>query len=105
MALLDFKDTDRFCGCSVFWAFFNDEFYKVEKKIFVCFVLLDHVAAKFGVDRSQIKTAIRTKLNNEDKLLKKRLGFGKAESKAVVEPSFCQDASLLTENGELMNDS
>lgn len=105
MALLDFKDTDRFCGCSVFWAFFNDEFYKVEKKFFVCFVLLDHVAAKFGVDRSQIKTAIRTKLNNEDKLLKKRLGFGKAESKAVVEPSFCQDASLLTENGELMNDS
>ncbi|XP_036957432.1 uncharacterized protein LOC119021320 [Acanthopagrus latus] len=67
--------------------------------------IIDHVAAKFGVDRSQIKTAIRTKLNNEDKLLKKRLGFGKAESKAVVEPSFCQDASLLTENGELMNDS
>ncbi|XP_030274529.1 uncharacterized protein LOC115582615 isoform X2 [Sparus aurata] len=68
-------------------------------------ILRDHVAAKFGVDRSQIKTAIRTKLNNEDKLLKKRLGFCKAENKAVVEPSFCQEASLLTENGELMNDS
>ncbi|KAM9361297.1 uncharacterized protein ABDE67_022347 [Symphorus nematophorus] len=35
--------------------------------------IIDHVGVKFGVDSSQIKTAIRTKLNNEDKLLKKRL--------------------------------
>ncbi|XP_039653126.1 uncharacterized protein LOC120557154 isoform X2 [Perca fluviatilis] len=65
--------------------------------------ILDHVALKFGVDSSQIKTAIRTKLNNEDKLLKKRLGMGKAENKAIQ--SFCQDASLLPENGEMRNDS
>ncbi|XP_056130880.1 uncharacterized protein LOC130108065 [Lampris incognitus] len=44
--------------------------------------IIDHVGQKFGVDSSQIKTAIRTKLNNEDKLLKKRMGVGlvKAEN-------------------------
>nr|XP_046239461.1 uncharacterized protein LOC124056262 [Scatophagus argus]XP_046239462.1 uncharacterized protein LOC124056262 [Scatophagus argus] len=67
--------------------------------------IIDHVAVKFGVDRSQIKTAIRTKLNNEDKLLKKRLGLGKVENKAVNDQSFCQDASLLPENGAMRNDS
>lgn len=35
----------------------------------------EHVKIKFGVDYSVIRTAIRTKLNNEDKLLKKRLGY------------------------------
>lgn len=69
------------------------------------FLLPDHVAVKFSVDRGQIKTAIRTKLNNEDKLLKKRLGLGKAENKAVIDQSFCQDASLLPENGAIRNDS
>ncbi|XP_041634223.1 uncharacterized protein LOC121503738 isoform X2 [Cheilinus undulatus] len=67
--------------------------------------LIDHVAAKFGVDGSQIKTAIRTKLNNEDKLLKKRLGLNKAEHKAVIDQSFRQDASLLPENGAMTSDS
>ncbi|XP_029549348.1 uncharacterized protein LOC135541672 isoform X2 [Oncorhynchus masou masou] len=37
--------------------------------------LLDHVRIKFGVDYSAIRAAVRTKLNNEDKLLKKRLGI------------------------------
>lgn len=37
--------------------------------------LLDHVRIKFGVDYSVIRAAVRTKLNNEDKLLKKRLGI------------------------------
>lgn len=69
------------------------------------FFLPDHVTDKFGVDSSQIKTAIRTKLNNEDKLLKKRLGLGKAETKAILDQSFCQDASLLPENGAMTNDS
>ncbi|XP_010879382.1 uncharacterized protein LOC105016914 [Esox lucius] len=35
--------------------------------------LLDHVRIKFGVDYSAIRAAIRIKLNNEDKMLKKRL--------------------------------
>lgn len=55
------------------------------------FPLPDHVSGKFGVDHSQIKTAIRTKLNNEDKLLKKRLGLGKVEHKSVTDESFPQD--------------
>lgn len=59
----------------------------------------DHVAAKFNVDQSQIRTAIRTKLNNEDKLLKKRLGLCKVENKAVMEQGYCQDTSLHSENG------
>ncbi|XP_060898971.1 uncharacterized protein LOC132978008 [Labrus mixtus] len=67
--------------------------------------IIDHVTVKFGVDSSQIKTAIRTKLNNEDKLLKKRLGLGKAEHKAVFDQSLCQDASLLPENGAMTSDS
>ncbi|KAE8298468.1 Protein insensitive [Larimichthys crocea] len=67
--------------------------------------IIDHVAVKFGVDSSQIKTAIRTKLNNEDKLLKKRLGVGKAENKPMTDHSFCQDTSLLPENGEMTNDA
>lgn len=63
------------------------------------------MAAKFGVDSSQIKTAIRTKLNNEDKLLKKRLGLGKTESRASAEQSFCHDASLVPEDGAMTSDS
>ncbi|XP_031708216.1 uncharacterized protein LOC116386270 [Anarrhichthys ocellatus] len=67
--------------------------------------LIGHVAVKFGIESSQIKVAIRTKLNNEDKLLKKRLGMGKAENKAIMDQSLCQDASLLPENGAMENDS
>ncbi|XP_069008020.1 uncharacterized protein [Embiotoca jacksoni] len=67
--------------------------------------IIDHVGVKFGVDSSQIKTAIRTKLNNEDKLLKKRLGLGKSENKPIVDQSFCHEASLLPENGAMTNDS
>lgn len=67
-------------------------------------VLPAHVGVKFGVESSQIKIAIRTKLNNEDKLLKKRLGMGKSDSKAI-EQSFCQAASLLPENGVMESDS
>ncbi|XP_035517918.1 uncharacterized protein LOC118328339 [Morone saxatilis] len=67
--------------------------------------IIDHVAVKFGVDSSQIKTAIRTKLNNEDKLLKKRLGLGKAENKTLIDQSFCPDASLLPETESMGNDS
>lgn len=59
----------------------------------------DHVTVKFNVDQSQIRTAIRTKLNNEDKLMKKRLGLCKVENKAAMEQSFCQDTSLHSENG------
>lgn len=64
--------------------------------------IIDHVTDKFGVDRSQIKTAIRTKLNNEDKLLKKRLGLVKTENKPAVDQCFSQEASLLSEH-EAMN--
>lgn len=67
--------------------------------------IIDHVSEKFGVDCSQIKTAIRTKLNNEDKLLKKRMGLGKGEHKATVDPSFCQDSSLMSENEATKSDS
>lgn len=84
------------------------EFHNIKWRLnffFTTFPPPDHVAVKFGVDRGQIKTAIRTKLNNEDKLLKKRLGLGKAENKAVIDQSFCQDASLLPENGAMTNDS
>ncbi|XP_061115038.1 uncharacterized protein LOC133139479 [Conger conger] len=35
--------------------------------------IIEHVKIKFGVDSSLIRAAIRTKLNNEDKMLKKRL--------------------------------
>ncbi|XP_037346366.2 uncharacterized protein LOC119229771 isoform X2 [Pungitius pungitius] len=66
--------------------------------------LIGHVEAKFGVESSQIKIAIRTKLNNEDKLLKKRLGMGKSDSKAI-DQSFCQAASILPENGAMESDS
>ncbi|XP_014906745.1 uncharacterized protein LOC106959014 isoform X2 [Poecilia latipinna] len=67
--------------------------------------LMDHVAEKFGVDTTQIKYAIRTKLNNEDKLLKKRLGLVKTESRASVDQTFCQDASILSRNDAMANDS
>ncbi|CAG5980321.1 uncharacterized protein ACNS7B_005299 isoform 1-T2 [Menidia menidia] len=67
--------------------------------------LIDHVADRFAVDNSQIKTAIRTKLNNEDKLLKKRLGLGKNENRAIVDQSFCEDASLLPVNDAVASDS
>ncbi|XP_015248105.1 PREDICTED: uncharacterized protein LOC107096114 isoform X1 [Cyprinodon variegatus] len=67
--------------------------------------LMDHVAEKFGVDSTQIKYAIRTKLNNEDKLLKKRLGLAKAENRVAVDQTFCQDASLLSGNDAMANDS
>ncbi|KAM3621430.1 uncharacterized protein V6R79_011054 [Siganus canaliculatus] len=64
--------------------------------------IIDHVTDKFGVDRSQIKTAIRTKLNNEDKLLKKRLGLVKTENKPAVDQCFSREASHLSEH-ETMN--
>ncbi|XP_034022257.1 uncharacterized protein LOC117506770 isoform X2 [Thalassophryne amazonica] len=67
--------------------------------------LIDHVADKFGVDSSQIKTAIRTKLNNEDKLLKKRLGLVKADSKAGINQRSCHDAAHLRENAAMTNES
>ncbi|KAF6726078.1 hypothetical protein FQA47_007536 [Oryzias melastigma] len=67
--------------------------------------LIDHVVEKFCVDSSQVKTAIRTKLNNEDKLFKKRLGIGRAESKPVSDQTFSQDASLLVDNGAGMSNS
>ncbi|KAK5872569.1 hypothetical protein PBY51_013254 [Eleginops maclovinus] len=67
--------------------------------------IIEHVALKFGVDSSQIKTAIRTKLNNEDKLLKKRLGIGKAENKSFIDPSFCHDDAYLSENGTMTSES
>ncbi|KAJ8370489.1 hypothetical protein SKAU_G00105170 [Synaphobranchus kaupii] len=35
--------------------------------------IIEHVKIKFGIDSSLIRAAIRTKLNNEDKMLKKRL--------------------------------
>ncbi|XP_071751377.1 uncharacterized protein LOC139908544 [Centroberyx gerrardi] len=66
--------------------------------------IIDHVGNKFGVDSSQIKTAIRTKLNNEDKLLKKRLGLGKAEHKLLVDQISSRDASILSENSLMKND-
>ena len=69
------------------------------------FLFPEHVAVKFGVDGSQIKTAIRTKLNNEDKLLKKRMGLSKAENKVMIDQSFCQDMSLLPENEPMRSDS
>ncbi|CAK6974244.1 uncharacterized protein LOC128355834 [Scomber scombrus] len=62
--------------------------------------IIDHVAVKFSVDGSQIKTAIRTKLNNEDKLLKKRLGLVKIENKSIHDQNMCQDVSLLPENSQ-----
>lgn len=62
--------------------------------------IIDHVAVKFAVDGSQIKTAIRTKLNNEDKLLKKRLGMVKTENKSILDQNLCQDVSLLPENSQ-----
>ncbi|KAM4582995.1 uncharacterized protein V3H82_006927 isoform 2-T3 [Fundulus diaphanus] len=67
--------------------------------------LMDHVAEKFAVDSTQIKYAIRTKLNNEDKLLKKRLGLTKAESRAAVDQTFCQDALFLSGNDASANES
>ncbi|XP_028262185.1 uncharacterized protein LOC114436222 isoform X2 [Parambassis ranga] len=85
--------------------FTGDDCHKPQLPPDVLKSIIDHVAVKFGVDSSQIKTAIRTKLNNEDKLLKKRLGLVKTEHKAVVDQNFSQDASLLTENGALTNDS
>ncbi|XP_040889805.1 uncharacterized protein LOC121179190 isoform X2 [Toxotes jaculatrix] len=85
--------------------FAGDDCHKPQLPPEILRSIIDHVSVKFGVDSSQIKTAIRTKLNNEDKLLKKRLGLGKAENKPTVDQSFCQDASLLPENGAIGNDS
>ncbi|GLD64584.1 uncharacterized protein AKAME5_001612300 [Lates japonicus] len=63
--------------------------------------IIDHVAVKFGVDSSQIKTAIRTKLNNEDKLLKKRLGLANFQNVRVTWSEVCLmpegSCSLITE--------
>uniref|UniRef100_UPI0037E92AA3 uncharacterized protein n=1 Tax=Semicossyphus pulcher TaxID=241346 RepID=UPI0037E92AA3 len=85
--------------------FTGDDCHKPQLPPEILRSIIDHVAMKFGVDGSQIKTAIRTKLNNEDKLLKKRMGLGKAEHKAVVNQSLCQDASLLSANGAMGSDS
>ncbi|XP_037535276.1 uncharacterized protein LOC119412358 [Nematolebias whitei] len=62
---------------------------------------MDHVAGKFGVDSNLIKTAIRTKLNNEDKLMKKRLGL----NRAAADKTISQDASLLPKIEPMTNDS
>ncbi|XP_072308551.1 uncharacterized protein [Eucyclogobius newberryi] len=51
--------------------------------------IIEHISSKFGVDHGLIKTAIRTKLNNEDKLFKKRHGLGKSENK--IAPVFCPE--------------
>ncbi|KAK2915145.1 hypothetical protein Q8A73_005739 [Channa argus] len=55
--------------------FTGDDSHKPQLPPEILRSIIDHVSVKFGVDSSQIKTAIRTKLNNEDKLLKKRLGL------------------------------
>ncbi|XP_070700723.1 uncharacterized protein [Pempheris klunzingeri] len=87
-------------------AFTGEECHKPQLPPEILRGIIDHVALKFGVDSSQIKTAIRTKLNNEDKLLKKRLGLIKTENKGILDQSFSQDASLLPENeAEMTNDS
>ncbi|XP_020789800.1 uncharacterized protein LOC110168664 isoform X2 [Boleophthalmus pectinirostris] len=51
--------------------------------------IIEHISSKFGVDHGLIKTAIRTKLNNEDKLFKKRHGLGKSENK--IPPVYCPE--------------
>ncbi|XP_029947353.1 uncharacterized protein LOC115388378 isoform X2 [Salarias fasciatus] len=81
-------------------AFTGEDSHKPQLPPEILKSIIDHVTVKFGVDSSQIKTAIRTKLNNEDKLLKKRLGLGKSEPK-----SFCQEAALLPENGAMRSNS
>lgn len=86
-------------------AFTGEDCHKPQLPPEILKSIIDHVTAKFGVDNSQIKTAIRTKLNNEDKLLKKRLGLGKSEPKTSMDQSFCQDAALLPENGSMTSDS
>ncbi|KAM6979776.1 uncharacterized protein FYW47_018941 isoform 2-T2 [Aplochiton taeniatus] len=53
----------------------GEDFTKPQLPPYILTSLIDHVRIKFGVDIGQVKTAIRTKLNNEDKLLKKRLGI------------------------------
>lgn len=37
------------------------------------FTLSEHVKSKFGVQDGEVKAVIRSKLNNEDKLWRKRL--------------------------------
>lgn len=86
-------------------AFTGEECHKPQLPPEILKSIIDHINAKFGVDHSQIKTAIRTKLNNEDKLLKKRLGLVKSDPKHVMEPKFCQDAALLPENGAMTSES
>lgn len=86
-------------------AFTGEDCHKPQLPPEILKSIIDHVTAKFGVDNSQIKTAIRTKLNNEDKLLKKRLGLGKSEPKTLIDQSFCQDAAILPENGSMTSDS
>ncbi|KAK7916560.1 hypothetical protein WMY93_012321 [Mugilogobius chulae] len=56
--------------------------------------IIEHISSKFGVDHGLIKTAIRTKLNNEDKLFKKRHGLGKSENK--IAPVYCPE--ILTKS-------
>ncbi|XP_053293088.1 uncharacterized protein LOC128453988 isoform X1 [Pleuronectes platessa] len=85
--------------------FTGDDCHKAQLPPEILRNIIEHVAVKFGVDGSQIKTAIRTKLNNEDKLLKKRMGLSKAENKVMIDQSFCQDASLLPENEPMRSDS
>lgn len=53
----------------------GEDFTKPQLPPYILSSLIDHVRMKFSVDIGQVKTAIRTKLNNEDKLLKKRLGI------------------------------
>ncbi|XP_008317942.1 uncharacterized protein LOC103385744 [Cynoglossus semilaevis] len=75
----------------------GDECHKPQLPPDILKGIIDHVSTKFGVDCSQIRTAIRTKLNNEDKLLKKRLGLIRHEHRASLDPNLCQDSSLLAD--------
>lgn len=58
--------------------------------------IIEHISRKFGVDHGLIKTAIRTKLNNEDKLFKKRHGLCKSDNK--VAPAYCPEILAKSEH-------
>ncbi|CAL8353731.1 uncharacterized protein LOC115557394 [Gadus morhua] len=66
--------------------------------------IIDHVGVKFAVDGSQIKTAIRTKLNNEDKLLKKRMGINKQQNVFAPSSSFEHNSEQNAEGQSTEND-
>ena len=62
------------------------------------------MGVKFAVDGSQIKTAIRTKLNNEDKLLKKRMGINKQQNVFGPSSSFEHNSEQNAEGQSTEND-